>query len=220
MLNTIKEIEKNKIIVIVRGVCAEKLIPLCEAMYEGGIRVVECTYDASGKTTDEQTAEKIKLLAEHFGGKMIIGAGTVLTKKQVALTKAAGGKFIISPDTNSEVIKYTKKQKLVSIPGALTPSEIATADRAGADFVKVFPVNLFGADYIKTIKAPLSHIKVLAVNGITAENMSEYLLAGASGVGIGSGVVNKKYIEENNFAAITAAAKEYTEKINLGENQC
>lgn len=220
MLNTIKEIEKNKIIVIVRGVCAEKLIPLCEAMYEGGIRVVECTYDATGKISDEEIYENIKLLVENFGDKMVIGAGTVLTKNQVALTMAAGGKFIISPDANPKIIKYTKRQGLVSIPGALTPSEIALSARAGADFVKVFPVNLFGPNYIKTIKAPLSHIKLLAVNGITAENMSEYLLAGATGVGIGSGIVNKKYIEENNFAAITAAAKEYTEKINLGENQC
>lgn len=144
---------------------------------------------------------------------MTIGAGTVLTKKQVYLTGAAGGKFIISPDTNPKIIKYTKKLGLVSIPGALTPSEISLSDRAGADFVKVFPINLFGPDYIKTIKAPLSHIKVLAVNGITSENVRQYLEAGAAGVGVGGGIVNKQLIAENDFDSISAAAKKYCEEV-------
>jgi len=212
MKNTIKTIEENKIIVIVRGVEREKLVSLCEAMYNGGIKAVECTYDATGKISDEEISENIRLLVDNFGDKMIIGAGTVLTKKQVALTKAAGGKFIISPDTNPKIIKYTKRQGLVSIPGALTPSEIALSARTGADFVKVFPVNLFGPDYIKTIKAPLSHIKLLAVNGITAENMNEYLSAGAVGVGIGGGIVDKKLIAENDFEGITIAAQKYCEE--------
>lgn len=212
MKNTIKTIEENKIIVIVRGVEREKLVSLCEAMYRGGIRIVECTYDATGKISDEEISENIRLLVENFGDKMVIGAGTVLTKKQVALTKAVGGKFIISPDTNPKIIKYTKRQGLVSIPGALTPSEIALSARAGADFVKVFPVNLFGPDYIKTIKAPLSHIKLLAVNGITAENMNEYLSAGAVGVGIGGGIADKKLIAENDFEGITIAAQKYCEE--------
>lgn len=212
MKNTIKTIEENKIIVIVRGVEREKLVSLCEAMYRGGIRIVECTYDATGKISDEEISENIKLLVENFGDKMVIGAGTVLTKKQVALTKAVGGKFIISPDTNPKIIKYTKRQGLVSIPGALTPSEIALSARAGADFVKVFPVNLFGPNYIKTIKAPLSHIKLLAVNGITAENMNEYLSAGAVGVGVGGGIADKKLIAENDFEGITIAAQKYCEE--------
>ena len=192
MKNTIKTIEENKIIVIVRGVEREKLVSLCEAMYNGGIKAVECTYDATGKISDEEISENIRLLVDNFGDKMIIGTGTVLTKKQVALTKAAGGKFIISPDTNPKIIKYTKRQGLVSIPGALTPSEIALSARTGADFVKVFPVNLFGPDYIKTIKAPLS--------------------AGAVGVGIGGGIVDKKLIAENDFEGITIAAQKYCEE--------
>ena len=213
MINTIKSIEENKIIVIVRGVEREKLIPLCKAMYDGGIRVVECTYDASKKIDDKEIAQNIKLLVDTFGDKMTIGAGTVLTKKQVYLTGAAGGKFIISPDTNPKIIKYTKRLGMVSIPGALTPSEISLSDRAGADFVKVFPINLFGPDYIKTIKAPLSHIKVLAVNGITSENIRQYLEAGAAGVGVGGGIVNKQLIAENDFNGITIAAKKYCEVV-------
>ena len=210
MLKTVEQMEKNKIVVIVRGVAKEKLIPLVEAMYQGGIRLVECTYDASGKTSDEETAANIQMLAKHFEGKMLIGAGTVLTEKQVQLTAQAGGKFIISPDTNADVIARTKKCGLVSIPGALTPTEVAAAHLAGADFVKVFPVDLYGPNYIKTLKAPLSHTRLLAVNGITAENLSDDLGAGACGVGVGSGIVNKAMIEAGDFAGITALAKKYT----------
>ena len=108
---TIEKIKESKIIVIVRGVAKEKLLPLAEAMYAGGIRLLECTYDASGKITDEEIAANIEMLSKHFVGRMLIGAGTVLTEKQVALTEAAGGKFIISPDTNVKVIKKTIQLK-------------------------------------------------------------------------------------------------------------
>ena len=213
MKNTIEQIEKNKVIVIVRGVEKEKLIPMCQAIYDGGLRLIECTYDASGKISDEEIAGNIKMLAEHFEGKMIVGAGTVLTEKQVELTKKAGGKFIISPDTNPDIIKKTKEEELVSIPGALTPSEITQANRSGADFVKIFPMDMMGVKYIKDLKAPLSHVKMLAVGGVTADNMKDYLEAGASGVGIGSGVVNKKQISENNFEEITKLARNYSKNI-------
>lgn len=213
MQTCIESILENKIIVIVRGVAKEKLMPLVQAMYDGGIRLVECTYDASGKTSDEEIASNIEMLAKAFEGKMHIGAGTVVTTKQVELTKRAGGKFIISPDTDAEVISATKQAGLVSIPGAITPTEVKSAHKAGADFIKLFPIDLYGPRYIKILKAPLSNVRVLAVNGITAENMKEYLDAGACGVGIGSGVVNKKAIEENDFETITKLAEAYTNQI-------
>ena len=213
MQKIIEKIEESKIIVIVRGVQREKLIPLAEAMYAGGIRVIECTYDASGKTSDKETSQNIETLTKHFGDRMVIGAGTVITKNQVELTKEAGGRFIISPDTNPEVIKATKALGLISIPGALTPTEARQASLAGADFVKLFPVDLFGPKYIKTLSAPLSNIRFLAVNGISAENMRDYLEAGAVGVGVGSGIVNKKLIEENNFEEITSLARKYTQNV-------
>lgn len=213
MNNIIESVKKNKIIVIVRGVAKEKLIPLAEAMYNGGIRLIECTYQANGSISDEEIADNIKMLAEYFGDKMYVGAGTVLTKKQVELTKKAGGKFIISPDANEEVIRYTKEIGLISMPGALTPTEIAAAKRAGADFVKVFPIDVYGPSYIKAVKAPLSNVELLAVGGITINNINDYLSAGAVGVGIGTGIVNKSMIESGDFEGITRLAKEYTEKL-------
>lgn len=213
MKNVIEQIEKRKMIVILRGIEKEKIIPVAEAMYEGGVRLIEITYSANGKVTDEETAEYIKMLSEHFEGKMDIGAGTVLNIKQVELTKQAGGKFIISPDTNTEVIKKTKELGMISIPGAYTPSEIQAAHTAGADFVKLFPATVLGPAYIKAVKAPLSHIKLLAVGGIDLSNIEEYKKSGLCGFGIGSNIVDKKALEENDYSKITQLARKYVELI-------
>lgn len=210
---TIDFILNKKLIVIVRGVEESKILPLAEAMYNGGIRLMEFTYSADGSVTDEKNAEIINSVVERFGDDMIFGAGTVLTPKQVELTKQAGGKFIISPDCYEDVIKKTVELDMVSMPGALTPSEIQTAHRAGADFVKLFPTVSLGVEYIKAIKAPLSHIRFTAVGGINENNIKEYLDAGVSGFGIGTNIVNKKMISENDFDGITRLAKAYVDAL-------
>ena len=217
MQKTIDLILKEKIVVIVRGVAKDKLLDFAEAAYKGGVRLLECTYDASGNTSDEVIADNIKMLAKHFEGRMLIGAGTVLTERQVDLTKNAGGKFIISPDTNPKIIAKTKKEGLVSIPGALTPSEAVMAHNSGADFVKLFPISSLGSKYLKDIKAPLSHIRFLAVGGVNADNMHEFLNVGACGFGIGSDIANKKWIEENDFTSVENAARNYVNQIKLFE---
>ena len=117
------------------------------------------------------------------------------------------------PDTDEEVIRATKTAGLVSIPGAITPTEIKAAHKAGADLIKLFPVDIYGPRYVKTLKAPLSNIRMLAVNGITAENMGEYLAAGACGVGVGSGIVKGQLVTAGDFAAITALARQYTKDL-------
>lgn len=211
--DVIKAIEREKLIVIVRGIEREKLIPLAEAMYEGGVRLLEVTYSANGAVSDEDTAENIRMLCEHFGDRMYIGAGTVITPRQVKLTKEAGGQFIISPDTYKKVIKKTRKLDMVSMPGALTATEIQAAHRAGADFVKMFPITNMGTDYVKAVKAPLSHIRLLAVGGVDQNNMKDYLKAGVCGFGVGSNIINKKMLAEEDYAGITALAKEYVEVV-------
>lgn len=214
MNDSVKEkIEKEKIIVIVRGVKEEKLIPLADALYDGGIRLMEVTFDAGGLTSDEKTAEGIKKLSRHFEGKMHIGAGTVLSEKQAELTENAGGRFVISPDTSPAVIKRTKELGLISIPGALTPSEIQLAHKSGADFVKLFPIANLGAAYVKAVKAPLSHIKLMGVGGINEKNMAEYFKAGVMGFGVGQSIVSAGALEKNDYKAITEAAKKYVSAV-------
>ncbi len=210
MNSVIDTVLKEKLIVIVRGVSSDKLLPMCEAMYKGGVRLLEITYSADGSTSDEETSANIEMLAKAFDGRMYIGAGTVLTEKQVELTKNAGGKFIISPDTNPDVIRKTKELGMLSMPGALTPTEIQKAHLCGADFVKLFPVTNMGPDYVKAVKAPLSHIKFLAVGGVNESNMSDYIKAGVCGFGLGSNIIDKKALNEGNYEAITALAEKYT----------
>ena len=205
----IERIEREKLIVIVRGIENKYLIPMAEAMYAGGVRLLEVTYAADGSIPAEETALGISRLKEHFGDHMSIGAGTVLTPAQVELTATAGGEFIISPDVCPEVIARTVKRGLVSIPGAMTPTEAQAAHRAGADFVKLFPVTTLSPAYVKAIRAPLSHIRFLAVGGIDESNMKDYLRAGVKGFGIGSSIVKRDLIEAGDTGAVTALAKSF-----------
>ena len=172
---------------------------------------MEITYDATGKTTDEETAENIRMLCEHFDGRMFIGAGTVLTPRQAELTKAAGGEFIISPNVDESVLRKTRELSMVSMPGALTPSEIQNAHIFGADFVKLFPITNMGVSYVKAITAPLSHIKLLAVGGISLDNMVDYKNAGVCGFGLGSNIIDKKALADGDYEKITNLAKKYSE---------
>ena len=213
-MEKIKELIRNeRLIVIVRGVKSEQLIPLAEAMYEGGVRLLEVTYSANGKVPDEETAKNIGALVEHFGDRMQIGAGTVLTEKQVVLTAAAGGKYIISPNANPAVIAATRKAGLVSIPAAYTPTEIEAAYECGADFVKLFPVTSLGPSYVKAVRGPLNHIPLLAVGGVDLSNLADYAKAGVSGFGIGGNIVDKRMLETGDYAAITDLAKRYVSTV-------
>ena len=163
--------------------------------------------------SDKDTADCVRMLVDYFGDILYIGSGTVITPEQVRLTKAAGGSFIISPNCNEDVIRESNSCGLVSIPGAVTPTEIEFADTFGADFVKLFPASNLGAEYVKAVKAPLSHIKLLAVGGISPENMGDYLKAGACGFGIDSNIIDKKAINEGRFERISELAKKYTDAI-------
>ena len=211
--NIIKEVLDKQLIAIVRGVKIEQIIPLTEALYDGGIRLVEVPFDMKKEVSDDETYEMIRMLANHFQSRMYVGAGTVLETKQVELTQKAGGKFIISPDTNQEVIQKTVELGLISMPGALTPTEITTALRYGADFIKVFPAGNLGPSYIKALTAPLSNVKILAVGGISENNIKEYLNVGVCGFGIGSNVVDKKLLEKNDFKGITDLTKKFVESL-------
>ena len=215
----ISELEREKIIVIVRGYTGETLLKLAEAMYAGGVRFMEVTYDHGGTFSMEDTARDISMLVRHFEGRMHIGAGTVLTTDEVEATYKAGGEYIISPNVNTTVIKRTRELGMLSMPGAFTPSEAQTAHESGADFVKLFPVDALGPSYVKAIKAPLCHIKMLAVGGVNEKNLGAYLAAGASGFGIGSNIVNKKMIAEGNFEGITTLAKTFLASLARAESE-
>lgn len=175
---------QHKIVAIVRGMQSQDVMKVANALYEGGITILEVTLNSPNALA------VLEQLSNENKDKMLIGAGTVLSDKEAKQAIAAGAQFIISPSLDIEVIKATKEAGAVSIPGAFTPTEIHTAYKSGADIVKVFPAP--NAGYIKNILAPLNHIPLMPTGGITADNIKEYQNAGAVAFGIGSWLVNSK----------------------------
>ena len=175
--------------------------------------MVEVTFDQTGTISDETTAANIRALRDHFAGRVRVGAGTVMTESQVEYAYQAGAEFIISPDCYEPVIRKTRELGMVSMPGALTPTEAANAHRFGADFVKLFPNSEMKISYFKALSAPLSHIKFLAVGGVNAQNLKEYLDAGAKGVGVATAIANRNEILAGDYAAVTARAKTFTDAL-------
>ena len=208
-MNTKEIINANKVIAIMRGVAKEKAADAARALYEGGIKLVEVTFNQSSPTCIEDTADSIKSIIDAMGDKMCVGAGTVMTVEQVRAAVDAGAKYIISPNTDREVIEETKKLGVISMPGAFTPSEAVSAYKMGADYVKLFPAGLLGIPYIKAIKAPISHIPLMAVGGIDADNLGDFLATGINGVGVGSSLVNLKLINAGKWDELTELAKKF-----------
>ena len=206
----IQKILDKKTIAIVRGYTPEEVLNLAKALYAGGVELLEATFDQKSAEARQVTVETLKLLNRELGDKMCFGTGTVTTVEMVRQTYEAGGKFVISPDMDPEVIQATRELGLVSIPGALTPTEIKQAYKYGADFVKVFPVNFMGPAYIKAVAAPLSHIRMLAVGGVDGSNVQDYLAAGAVGAGVASCLFKKEWIKAGQWDKITEASKAFT----------
>ena len=201
---------ENKIVAIMRKVPADKFADTVEALYRGGIRMMEVTFDPEGKMPEQETLKQIRHIADNYEH-VLAGAGTVLTVEQVEKAKEAGARYIISPNTDERVIKATIERGLVSMPGAFTPSEAVNAHLWGADFVKLFPIGRLGSGYVKDIAAPLSHIRFLAVGGVHEGNLREYLDAGCVGAGIGSSLVDKKLILAGQFDELAARAAKFAE---------
>lgn len=207
----VKKVLEEKVIAIVRGVETSRCMKVAEALYAGGIRLMEVPFNAKDPAGDETTAACIAALAEKYQGKMLVGAGTVLNTRQVELTAKAGGHYIIAPNVDTGVIRRTVELGMVSMPGAMTPTEIVTAHDAGAEFVKLFPAANLGMDYIKAIRAPLSHIRLLAVGGISEKNFADFLKAGVVGAGVGGNLANRTWIENGEFDKITEVARQLAE---------
>lgn len=210
---TIDSIKKNKLIAIIRGVCEHKLIKTAEALYHGGIELMEVTFNQCDPHCDEVISRQLTMLKDRFNDKLRLGAGTVMTAQQVDVASDAYADYIISPNTNVDIIRYTKAKGLVSIPGAFTASEIAAAHEAGADFVKLFPANMCGVEYIKAIKGPLPHINLLVVGGVDKSNIQSFLKAGCVGAGVGGKLLDKSLIDADKFDEIEAAARQLVESI-------
>ena len=207
-------IKERKVVAIVRGLKPEHLLGLARALHEGGIGMIEVTYNQRAPETWADTARAIEAVEKEFGERLLVGAGTVITPEQVRMTCDAGGHYLVTPATQPEIIRMGKALGLGLFPGALTPTEILTAYNAGADAVKVFPASVLGPAYIKAVRAPLSHIPLMAVGGVDEKNAAAFMQAGCVGLGIGGRLVNRAWIEAGEWDKITALAKEIRKAVN------
>lgn len=209
----IANIKEKKIITIIRGLEPDECLKVADALYQGGINLIEVTFDQTSDDNFSSTTKAITAISKKYQGKIYVGAGTVLSCNQVDLAKEAGALYIITPTTDVEIIKYIKSQGLIAIPGAMTPSEVVTANQAGADFIKIFPTANLGSSYIKAIKGPLNHIPLLAVGGVNEKNVKEFISAGAVGVGVGGNLINREWIKAGEFNKISELAKEFVNNL-------
>lgn len=218
-----KELEKfvrdNRIIAIMRGFAPDVCLRLAEAYYKGGISLVEVTFDQTRADSWRETAAAIKAISERFGASMRVGAGTVLTPEQLSIAQDAGGKFMITPNVKTDLIRECVRRGLVAMPGAMTPTEAVAAFEAGASFVKLFPADSLGPSYVKAILAPLKHIPMLAVGGIGPQNVASYMRAGCCGAGVGGNLTNREWIAAGEWGKITDVAASLIENSKLPDDE-
>ena len=200
-------IEETGIIAIVRFDKPDELVQVARAISDGGVKVIEFTMTTPGALRVIETA------ACEFGDQVLLGAGTVLDPETARAAILAGAEFIVAPTLNYSVIEMCHRYSKVCIPGAYTPTEILSAWQSGADFVKVFPADSLGPQFIKAIRAPLPQVKMIPVGGITLETIPAYIQAGVTAVAVGSNLAPKKMVAERRFDEIRALAKQYVEVI-------
>lgn len=205
---TAQTLERVGLIPVLRARNARQAHAVVQAMLAGGVTVVEVTMTVPGA---------VDLLAElkaEYSGQLLLGSGTVTTGAQAEATIDAGAEFVVSPSFHPDVIAVTKARKKISIPGALTPTEVITAWEAGADYVKIFPCSAMGgASYLKSLLAPFPFLKLIPTGGVTHHTAASFLEAGARALGVGSDLVNLAAIDQGAPEIITAAARAYLKVI-------
>jgi 2-dehydro-3-deoxyphosphogluconate aldolase / (4S)-4-hydroxy-2-oxoglutarate aldolase len=197
-------IERVGLIPVLRARNAAQAHSVVQAMIAGGVTVVEVTMTLPG------AIDVLKELKQKYGAQLLLGSGTVTTPAEAQATINAGAEFVVSPSLHPEVINTTKTNGKLSIPGALTPTEVITAWRAGADYVKIFPCSAMGgASYLKSLLAPFPFLKLIPTGGVTLETAASFIQSGARALGVGSDLVNLAAVDAGHPETITETARAY-----------
>ena len=189
-------------VAIIRKIGKEHLPKVAEALYLGGVKLIEVTCNTPGYI------EMIEMLRRDWDGKLIIGAGTVLSPELAEEVIAAGADFLLAPNLDADVVKVADRHNKLPIPGVATPTEIVQASKLGIGLVKLFPAGSLGPRYLKDLRGPLGHIEYMPVGGINKENMVDFLKVGACAFGFGGELVDGKLISEGRFDEIQSRAKQ------------
>ena len=207
-------IRQSGIVPIVRCSSEEGAILTVEALYNGGVRAAEITMTVPG------AVRALEKMADRFGDKLVLGAGTVLDPETARACMLAGAEFFVTPSLRASTIEMAKRYSKVIFPGALTPTEVLTAWEAGADVVKIFPCgNVGGAKYIKALKGPFPHIEMMPTGGVNLETAGDFLKAGACACGVGGELVDDQTVREGRFDVIEDRARQYLAAIGKARSE-
>lgn len=204
---TLERTLRAGVVAILRAESGEQLAAVVEALAAGGVDVVEVTF------TVPQAHRVIEQVADRLGDRVLLGAGTVLDAETARIAILAGAEFIVTPVVRPDVIELCKRYAKAILPGAFTPTEVLTAWELGADIVKIFPSELAGPKHLKALKGPFPQIRMMPTGGITAENVGEFLAAGACAVGVGGQLASPAMIAKGDFAAIERKAREFVKAV-------
>ena len=205
ILSTIREIG---LVPVVRTASADSAFKAIEAIHAGGVPIAEITMTVPG------ALRALEKLADHFGDRILLGAGTVLDPETCRACMLAGAQFFVTPALNFKTIEMAHRYSKPIMPGALTPTEVLAAWDAGADIVKIFPCdNVGGPKYIKALKGPFPQIEMVPTGGVSLTTAGDFLKAGASAVAVGGELVDSKTIKEGNYAIFTERAKRFLEVV-------
>ena len=207
MNETLSRLVDSGVVAVLRGVEADQLIGITEALREGGVTAVEITAD----TPD--VAEKLGDVAGSFDDEVVVGTGTVLDSETARTTLMAGAEFVVSPSLHEDVIETCNRYGAVTAPGVMTPTEAIRGYEAGADFVKVFPAKTVGPAHLGAMKGPLGQIPMMPTGGVSPDNAADYIDAGAFAVGAGGSLVDYDAAERGDYEAITETAREFVQVV-------
>lgn len=198
-----KRMMEDGLVVIMRYVSLDHFDCIIKALYEGGVRIVEPTFNPLDPDTIQKNQTMIYMLKE---AGMMVGAGTAVCTDYVRAAKEAGAEFIVSPGTDPAVISLAKELGMGAVPGAFTPTEILMAHQAGADVVKMFPTTVNELGYLQNIFKPLSHIPFMCTGGVNEETAHLFLRAGAVAVGTGASILKPELLKEERYDEIRRLA--------------
>jgi 2-dehydro-3-deoxyphosphogluconate aldolase/(4S)-4-hydroxy-2-oxoglutarate aldolase len=200
---TLQRILDGGIVAVVRSESAGSLIQVVEALAEGGVTAAEITFTVPGALGVIQEVRRA------LGGRIVLGAGTVLDPETARAALLAGAEYIVAPTVNLEVIRLCRRYDKLIMPGAFTPTEALTAWEAGADIVKIFPADVGGPAYLKALRGPLPQVRLMPTGGVNLETAEAFLKAGACCLGVGGQLVDPKLIQAGDFGRIREIASQY-----------
>lgn len=208
--DVVHKIAEIGIVPVVRAASVTEATRAVEAICAGGISIVEITMTVPNAVT------VIREVAQQYGNRVLIGAGTVTSAEQAESCVRAGAEFLVSPGLALSVLSVARVSERLAIPGALTPTELMNAQEHGARLVKIFPCgNVGGAKYLRALKAPFPNASLIPTGGVNAGNAAEFIAAGAFALGVGADLVDAAALRDGNLEKITAAAKELVQAVAL-----